>query len=139
MKLNDKSLAYALLRIALGVNFAGHGFIRIHHGIGAFAESTAEHLAKSPLPHHFVLGFGYFIPVFEALLGLALILGVFTRVALASGAVFMMVLTAGVTSNQQWDVAGQQLLYSLIFFVLLYLREHNAIALDDLLRHSPLQ
>jgi thiosulfate dehydrogenase (quinone) large subunit len=51
----------------------------------------------------------------------------------------MMMLTAGVTSNQQWDVAAQQLLYSLIFFLLLYLREHNAIALDDLLRHSPLQ
>ncbi len=79
------------------------------------------------------------IPVFEALLGLALIFGAFTRVALASGAVFMMMLTAGVISNQQWDVAAQQLLYSLTFFLLLYLREHNALALDDLLRHSPLQ
>jgi thiosulfate dehydrogenase [quinone] large subunit len=79
------------------------------------------------------------IPGFEALLGLALISGAFTRVALASGAVFMMMLTAGVISNQQWDVATQQLLYSLIFFGLLYLREHNAMALDDLRGHSPLQ
>ena len=42
----------------------------------------------------------------------------------------MMLLTIGVTSNQQWDVAGQQLLYSLIFFVLLFLLEHNGFSLD---------
>ncbi len=46
----------------------------------------------------------------------------------------MMALTLGVTSNQQWDVAGQQLLYSLIFFVLLFLSEYNSIALDTRLR-----
>jgi thiosulfate dehydrogenase (quinone) large subunit len=46
------------------------------------------------------------------------------------GAIFMMALTAGVTSNQQWDIAGQQLLYSLVFFVLLFSIEHNALAID---------
>ena len=130
MALSDKFLSYSLLRIALGVNFAGHGFVRIHNGIGNFAASTAEHMAKSPLPHGFVLGFGYVIPLAEALLGVALILGFGTRIALIAGATFMMALTAGVTSNQQWDVAGQQLLYSLVFFVLLFLRENNALSLD---------
>ena len=71
MTLSNKNLAYALLRIALGVNFAGHGLIRIGNGVSAFASSTAEHMAKSPLPHGFVLGFGYAIPFIEALLGLA--------------------------------------------------------------------
>ena len=69
MKLSDKTLAYALLRTALGVNFAGHGLIRIHNGVGAFAATTAEHMAKSPLPHGLVVGFGYAIPWVEALLG----------------------------------------------------------------------
>jgi thiosulfate dehydrogenase [quinone] large subunit len=87
-------------------------------------------MAKSPLPHGFVLGFGYAIPVIELLLGIALILGLGTRIALVAGAVFMMALTLGVTSNQQWDVAGQQLLYSLAFFVLLFLIEHNGLAID---------
>ena len=134
MQLSDKALAYALLRIALGVNFAGHGLIRIHNGVGAFASTTAEHMAKSPLPHGFVLGFGYAIPIIEALLGLALILGLGTRLALVAGAVFMMALTVGVTSNQQWDIAGQQLLYSLVFFVLLFLAEWNTLSLDARLR-----
>jgi thiosulfate dehydrogenase [quinone] large subunit len=137
--MNHKSLAYALLRIAFGINFAGHGLIRIYNGVGPFAATTAEHLAKSPLPHSFTLGFSYAIPFLEAILGLTLILGVFTRISLVCGAVFMMALTIGVTSNQQWDIAGQQLLYSAIFFLLLYLIEHNALALDNYLRRSSIQ
>ena len=130
MTISDKSLAYGLLRVALGVNFAGHGLIRIHHGVGAFAQGTAEHLAKSPLPHGFVVGFGYVIPWVEAVLGVALILGLGTRLALVVGAVFMVALTVGVTANQQWDVAGDQLLYSVVFFLLLFLREWNGISVD---------
>jgi thiosulfate dehydrogenase [quinone] large subunit len=137
MKLSHKSLAYALLRIALGVNLAGHGLIRIRNGVDAFAHTTAEHLAKSPLPHILILGFSYAIPFIEAILGLVLILGLFTRVALICGAFFMMLLTIGVTANQQWDIAAQQLLYSIIFFLLLFLIEHNAFALDNRLRSSP--
>jgi thiosulfate dehydrogenase [quinone] large subunit len=136
MRVHHKSLAYALLRIAFGVNFAGHGLIRIYNGVGTFATTTAEHLAKSPLPHTFTYGFSYAIPFLEAVLGLTLILGVFTRIALVCGAVFMMALTVGVTSNQQWDVAGQQLLYSVVFFLLLYLIEHNALALENYLHRS---
>ena len=132
----DKQLAYALLRVALGVNFAGHGLIRIYNGVSAFAATTAEHMAKSPLPHGLVFGFGYAIPWIEALLGIALVLGLLTRAALIAGALFMMALTVGVTSNQQWDIAGQQLMYSVVFFLLLSLVEHNQFSLDHRLRHT---
>src|SRR4051794_431787 len=117
MRITDRSLAYALFRISLGVNFAGHGLIRIHNGAAAFAQTTAEHLAKSPIPRSLTYSVGYAIPFIEAILGLTLILGVFTRISLACGAVFMMLLTIGVSANQQWDIAGQQLLYSLVFFL----------------------
>ncbi len=133
-KLADKPLAYALLRVAFGVNFAGHGFIRIYNGVGAFAATTAEHMAKSPLPHGITVGFAYAIPWIEALLGIALVLGLLTRAALIAGALFMMALTVGVTSNQQWDIAGQQLVYSIVFFLLLYLVEYNELSLDRRLR-----
>ena len=136
MKLSDKSLAYALLRLSLGINFAGHGLIRIHNGVAAFARTTTEHLAKSPLPSGLTCVLSYAIPFIEALLGLTLILGVFTRISLATGAIFMMLLTIGVTANQQWDIAGQQLLYSVVFFFLLYLLEHNQFSLDTVLRRT---
>jgi len=136
MRLSHKSLAYALLRIALGVNFAGHGLIRIHNGAAAFAQTTAEHLAKSPLPSNVIYAFSYAIPFIEAILGLTLILGVFTSVSLIVGALFMMVLTIGVAANQQWELASQQLLYSVVFFVLLFLHEHNQFSLDTALRRT---
>jgi thiosulfate dehydrogenase [quinone] large subunit len=134
MRIADKSLAYALLRVSLGINFAGHGLIRIHNGIAAFAQTTTEHLAKSPLPSTLTYAFSYAIPFLEAILGLTLILGVFTRISLVCGAVFMMLLTVGVTANQQWDVAGQQLLYSVVFFLLLFFLDENNLSLDSALR-----
>jgi thiosulfate dehydrogenase (quinone) large subunit len=130
MKPTDRQIAYALLRIAFGVNFLMHGLIRIYNGVGVFAATTAEHLAKSPLPHGFVLSFGYAIPGIELLLGLSLIFGLLTRLTLILGAFFMIALTIGVASNQQWDVAGQQLVYSVVFFVLLWLIEYNTLSLD---------
>ncbi len=130
-------MAYGLLRVAFGVNFAGHGLVRIYHGTGQFAAATASHLAGAPLPHGLVHGFGLAIPWAEALLGIALILGLLTRVALVGGAVFMMALTVGVTANQQWDVAGQQLVYSVVFFLLLFLLEHNGLSLDGMLARRP--
>ncbi len=136
MRLNNRQLAYALLRISLGVNFAGHGLIRIHNGVAAFAQTTVEHLVKSPLPSTLTYAFSYTIPFVEAILGLTLILGVFTRASLVAGAAFMMALTIGVTANQQWDVATQQLLYSLVFFLLLFLLEHNQFSLDTALRRT---
>ena len=128
---STKMLAYALLRVAFGVNFAGHGFVRILNGVGVFAHTTADHMTKSMLPHGLVIGFSYSIPFIEAALGLALIFGILTRVSLVYGALFMMGLTVGVTSTQQWDIAGQQLLYSLVFFVLLYLFELNGYSVDS--------
>jgi thiosulfate dehydrogenase (quinone) large subunit len=128
-----KVMAYALLRVAFGVNFAGHGFVRILNGVGSFAGTTASHMAKSAIPRELVISSAYLIPFIEAVLGLALIFGILTRVSLICGALFMMALTIGVTSNQQWDIAGQQLLYSVVFFVLLYLFELNRYSVDTVL------
>ena len=128
-----KQLAYTLLRITLGVNFCGHGLFRILSGTSAFAHTMTEHMTKSPLPVGLMTAFGFCIPFIELLLGAALIVGLLTRVTLVGGALFLMALTVGVTSNQQWDVAGQQLLYSLIVFVLLFCVEHNGVALDTLI------
>lgn len=123
----------------LGVNFLGHGAFRILSGVRAFAEATAEHMGKSPLPHAFTYDFALGIPLIETALGLLLIAGLATRAVLTAGLVFLMALTVGVTSNQQWDVAGQQLVYALVFFVLLFLDEHNLYSADRWLRARSVQ
>jgi hypothetical protein len=87
-----KVMAYALLRVAFGVNFAGHGFVRILNGVGSFAGTTASHMAKSAIPRELVVSSAYLISFIKAVLGLALIFGVLTRVSLICGALFMMAL-----------------------------------------------
>jgi thiosulfate dehydrogenase [quinone] large subunit len=133
MRTSEKSLAYGLLRVAVGVNFAGHGLIRLYVGASQFVNSTAEHLSKSPLPHGLVIGFLYMVPVVEAFVGIALIAGLMTRFVLVVSSVLMIALTIGVTSNQQWDIAGQQLVYSAVLFVLLFLHEYNDFSADRLI------
>jgi thiosulfate dehydrogenase [quinone] large subunit len=46
----------------------------------------------------------------------------------------MMALTIGVTANQQWDIASQQLLYNVVFFLLLFFLDENTFSLDNALR-----
>lgn len=130
---DNKAIAYALLRLAIGINFFGHGFFRILSGVGAFAHHTAENMGKGPLPHALTLGFGYGIPFAEITLGVLLILGFATRYVLAAGALFMVALTFGTTSIQNWAAAGDQLVYSIVLFVLLWLVEANAISIDGVL------
>ena len=126
----EKTLAYALLRITAGVNFIGHGLFRILAGVPQFATATTEHMTKSPLPHAFVYGFAVAIPWIEVVLGIAIVLGLATLPALALSILYIISLTVGVTSNQDWSAAGQQLLYALVFFVLLFCLEYNSYSID---------
>lgn len=127
---DHRALSYLLMRVALGMNFFGHGFFRILTGVGAFAAGTAQSMAKGPLPHALTLSFGYCIPWLELLVGILLFLGLFTRPALVAGALFMVALTFGTTSVQNWAGAGTQLQYSFIFFAMLWLADADAYSVD---------
>lgn len=115
----DRRAAYGLLRVTLGVDLLGHGFIRLLHGDMAFARGMVKQMAETPLPASFVYGFGLVLPPVELALGVLLVLGVLTRWSLLAGAALMMALMVGITLKQDWATAGTQLLYSLVFFVLL--------------------
>lgn len=134
MRTDNKALAYAVLRLALGVNICGHGAFRILSGVGAFAHGMVVGMDKGPLPHALSLGFGYCIPWIELVLGALLVMGFLTRMALVAGGLFIVVLTFGTTSIQNWQGAGGQLLYSLAFFVLLWCFDANSISVDTLMQ-----
>ena len=130
---DHKAIAYALMRLALGVNFFGHGFFRILSGVGAFAEHTAQNMSKGPLPPALTLAFAHAIPWIEVSIGMLLIAGLATQYVLIVGALFMVALTFGTTSVQNWTAAGDQLVYSVAFFFLLWLVEANTLSVDFLL------
>lgn len=130
MRISDASLAYALLRITFGINFLFHGVSRLLKGTEPFLEHLQGTFQNTVLPTALLPLVATVLPWAEAGLGVLLILGLFRRPAMVGGAVMMMLLTFGICLAQNWTVASEQLIYSLVFFVLLSLVGLDVYALD---------
>lgn len=130
--MNSKNSAYALMRIVMGVNFLGHGFVRLPK-IGLFREWMTTLFEPSILPRELVYAFGTVLPFIEFIIGALLIVGLFTRQALIMGSLVMIGLVFGSCMIEKWDFAGGQMLYSLMFFLLLFYSEYNTLSWDQLL------
>lgn len=126
----DMALAYALLRLVLGVNLLMHGLSRIV--AGGFEASLATQFQKTPLPAGMVHAFGVTLPFAEAVIGAFLVLGLAMRYVCILGLLLIAVLTFGSALIQNWNAAGIQLLYALVYAVLLGLRQNNVISVDGL-------
>jgi thiosulfate dehydrogenase (quinone) large subunit len=130
-ELNDRRIAYALLRVFLGVNIALHGVSRLWAGPTAFQSKIEAQFARAPLPHAAVSAFALLLPWAEATVGLFVLLGVATRLALIGGALLMIVLTFGSSLVQDWSVAGIQLIYAIAYALLLFLHTCNGWSIDS--------
>ena len=129
----DYSLAYALLRATLGVNIAMHGISRILAGVGGFAAGLEKQFAATPLPHFAVAAFAHALPWAEAIIGLLILFGAATRVALVLGALLILVLTFGTNLHQDWNVAGLQLIYAIAYALLIAFHRYDAFSIDRML------
>jgi thiosulfate dehydrogenase [quinone] large subunit len=125
------SLAYALLRVTLGLNIFMHGISRLLGGVGNFVDSMIKMFQNTVLPAAVVVPFGYALPWLEAAVGLLIIIGFRTRVALVSGALLILALTFGTTLRQDWDVAAIQLLYSIVYAILIAALRYNRLSVDE--------
>lgn len=135
---HETRIAYMLLRLLTGLDFFGHGYARIFTGsfLPGFAQSMQYEMAKAPLAPGLVLATGYVVPCVELVIGVLLLLGLFTRWTLTLAFLLMFVLMFGVTMKQDWNAAGQQLMYGLVLFVLLFLRERYDLSWPSLWRRS---
>ena len=115
----DITRAYVLLRVTLGLNICLHGVVRWTKGLHSFAESLAPLFAKTPLPPWSVYGFGYVLPVLEALVGAAILFGLQTRRTLLGGSILMLVLMFGSSLREDWPTVGIQLIYLLVYCILI--------------------
>jgi len=128
---DDLSLAYALLRVALGLNIFMHGISRPLGGVDNFVNSMINMFQNPVLPTAVVVPFGYALPWLEAAIGLLIIIGFRTRVALVSGALLILALTFGTSLRQDWDVAAIQLLYSIVYAILIAALRYNRLSVDE--------
>ena len=130
---SDASIAYAILRLTLGVNIGLRGAVRIAHGTAAFAQGIVKQMEPTVLPPSAVYAFAWTLVWVESAVGLLLILGLQTRLALIVGGLMMTLLTFGTMQIENFQNAWLQLTYALVFFVVLALRSWNLISLDALL------
>jgi thiosulfate dehydrogenase [quinone] large subunit len=130
---NDRALAYALLRLMLGVNISMHGLSRLMTP-DKFVHAIQSQFVNAPLPHFAVTAFAIALPWTEAALGLLLAAGWRTRFALVGGSLLMAVLTFGSCLLQDWSAAGTQLLYAFVYAALLFLFSYNDWSVDALLQ-----
>lgn len=130
-KLNrtDVAIAYVLLRLLIGVNFLNHGLTRIGN-IPGFVESMVKAMEASYFPEPLVRINAFLVPIVELIVGGLLILGWQTRIALIVTSSLMVILMLGVTAVQNWQAAGDQLVYGLILFILLACRSFNTVSVD---------
>src|SRR5215210_6198770 len=134
---SDASIAYAIFRLTFGVNIGFRGIVRIANGLDNFTGGLLKQFALTSFPLSAVSAFGHTVPWIETVVGILLILGLWTRGALIVGGLMMTALTFGTMFLQNFDLAWLQLTYAMAFFGLLALRSWNMISLDARLRSTP--
>jgi thiosulfate dehydrogenase [quinone] large subunit len=126
-------ITFLLLRLAVGASMFGHGLVRLPK-LAGFSNWMVGSFEKSMLPLSLVRPFSYALPLLEFAVGLLLITGLFTKAALITGALVMVILIFGTTLIENWDAITSQLIHAALFAVLLQFREHNLLAIDNLLK-----
>jgi thiosulfate dehydrogenase (quinone) large subunit len=129
----DRKLGYLVLRLILGMSIFMHGLSRLPH-LQEFADGLVKMFADTPLPAMLVRPFGLGLVFVEAAVGLLLLLGLWTQEALLVGSAVMAALVFGTALRSDWNIVAIQLLYAVIYAVLLAAREYNAYSLDALMR-----
>jgi thiosulfate dehydrogenase (quinone) large subunit len=131
VRFRDAVWAYTILRLSFGANIMLHGIARLMVGHAAFLAYLTHYFATTPaVPSSMLPTFARVLPLVETGLGLLLVLGLWTRFALITGALVITGLVIGTNLAQDWTVAGLQLIYAFIYYYLLVHRDKNLVSLD---------
>ncbi|WP_068187169.1 DoxX family protein [Mycobacterium sp. UM_CSW] len=131
----DRTLAYLVVRLAIGVSLLGHGLVRLPK-LGVFHAHLMSEFHTSLLPGALVSGCGYVLPFVELLSGLLLVAGAMTRMAALAASCVMMILIFGATSIERFDLIGDQLVHTIFLAAVIAFRRDNRYSLDRLLSRS---
>ncbi|AIZ41348.1 DoxX family protein [Cellulophaga baltica] len=127
--MKEYRLGYVLARIAIGVSMFGHGLVRLPK-LEGFKNFMVQNFENSMVPEFLVTPFAYTLPILEFMVGILLIIGLFTRQALVLGAILMIMLVFGSTMIENWGIIDSQLIHAFIFIGLLLVINYNYWSLD---------
>lgn len=120
--MKDFKTAFFFLRLPIAVSLLGHGSVRIPK-LHTFSEWMVTTMEKSMIPKLVIVPFGYVLPIFEAILGILLLINFKTKYTLYSALVLMSILIFGSCSIENWSAIEAQLLHSFYLFGLFWFYE----------------
>lgn len=127
---NKSSLAYLVIRVAMGINLMCHGLVRLPK-IAGFRSWMVEEFQSSIIPSWSVYAWASVLPILEFVIGLLLIVGLFTYRATIAGATLIAILILGSCLHEKWEWAGIQMIYILFFYVLISKVDDNSCCSID--------
>lgn len=133
--MSQKSAAYALARLPIGMSFFGHGFVRTPK-LYDFATGMATSFEETILPYGFVLAFAYILPIIELLLGLIILAGFAMRKAGIFGVILICILIFGSSLQENWAGIATQMFYGLYFSLLYLFADYNGYAIGNITKHT---
>jgi thiosulfate dehydrogenase [quinone] large subunit len=107
----NAAIAYLIVRVALGLNIFLHGLVRINAGRQNFKASMKGEFKDTVLGGKFVGAFVLTLPLIETLIGLTLITGLLTQLAIISGSLVMLLLVTGKSVKADWQTVTFQMVY----------------------------
>ena len=114
----------------MGLNMLLHGATRFGPNYGKFIAWTQDLFADTWLPGALVTLEAALIPGVEFAIGVLLILGFKTRIAVVAGFVLMATLVFGMNIIQDWELVSRHLIYSIVFYLLMHNMEFNSFSID---------
>ena len=133
---SSQQLSFLLARLAVGMSMFGHGLVRLPK-LQSFSHWMVGQFEKSMLPEIIVTPFSYILPITELLVGIFLLIGLFTRQALVAGSLVMIALIFGSSMIEEWGAIPSQLIHAAFFSILLiFEKSYNSFAVDLILEKN---
>jgi len=133
---SSQQISFLLARLAVGISMFGHGLVRLPK-LQSFSHWMVGQFEKSMLPEIIVTPFSYILPIAELLVGIFLLIGLFTRQALVAGSLVMIALIFGSSMIEEWGAIPSQLIHAAFFSILLiFEKSYNSFAVDLILEKN---
>jgi len=125
-----RALGYFILRLSLGVDMVMHYVVRQWGVSQDFVPVTEKMFVGNLLPMSWVHVFLTVLPYFEGVLGVLLVLGLWSRWAITAEGLLVTVLLFGTALRSDWTVVSHQMIYLLFVFFLLAVEEYDYFSVD---------
>ncbi len=113
---------YFFLRLPIAISLFGHGIARLPKLV-VFQRWMTDFMAESFLPHFVVSTWAYLLPFIETILGIVLLIGYRSKLAIYGGLTLMSILIFGSSTIENWGAIEAQLIHATYLFFLLWYYE----------------